>query len=416
MPLRDTPSWDSTYTVARCPPVPLEAVLLQTVAGGGSLSGRLGLSVAIDADGDTALAGAVRHSPINLWEGGVGVYTRNASDVWSLQQVLVSSDHASTNYFGNAVALSADGDTAAIAFFSSVGAALAHNVEIWDRAGTVWTLTAQLIVPGDDSTDGTGISLALSHDGSVVAVGSYLDNDTFADQGSITYWRKTAGVWGAGTKLYPTAPTASYNFGKGLSLDEAGDILVVGEPGAAASPNLAVGRAHYYTWDGSSYDLDATVTSGVDHNDQFGNAVDCTPIGDIVLFGSEYWDSGSINGKGKAFLYDEQAEVRDMQGTPGGALDVYFGRSVSVSDDGAVVVIGAPVYHQADSYPGTVYVFRIRPGQAELVAEVDPPTPTANANFGNSVAVSGDGQYFVVGEPLIAAEAGAVHFYKIQAA
>jgi hypothetical protein len=87
----------------------------------------LGISVALSADGNTAIAGG-------RFDGNFGaawVFTRNGSD-WSQQgSKLVPNDPAGSPLFGSSAALSADGNTALIGGESDnngVGAAVVNAV------------------------------------------------------------------------------------------------------------------------------------------------------------------------------------------------------------------------------------------------------------------------------------------------
>ena len=79
-----------------------------------------------------------------------------------------------------------------------------------------------------------------------------------------------------------------------------------------------------------------------------------------------------------------------------------FGNDVDISDDGAIVVVGAPNDDTADGVnAGTAYVF-VRTGatwtrETELVPEGI--APAANQQFGARVAISSDGTRIVVARP-----------------
>src|SRR4029077_3001429 len=85
--------------------------------------GRIGTSVAVSEDGNTALVGAPGD---NGSQGAAWVFTRSASGAWEQQgDKLIPYDRVGNGGFGQSVALSADGNTALIggAFDDNIGAA-----------------------------------------------------------------------------------------------------------------------------------------------------------------------------------------------------------------------------------------------------------------------------------------------------
>jgi hypothetical protein len=138
-------------------------------------SARQGRSVAVSADGITAIVGGPGD---NHWDrsvsfglgaaGAVWVFTRNGT-VWTQQGDKLVSTGARQ---GTSVALSADGDTAIVGGFADqagVGAA-----SVFTRSDGHWTPDRKLI--GIGAVGQTAPSVALSADGSLVMIGGPNDN------------------------------------------------------------------------------------------------------------------------------------------------------------------------------------------------------------------------------------------------
>jgi hypothetical protein len=89
----------------------------QELASSDGASGELfGQAVATSADASTLLVGAYNK---NSTTGAVYVFTKSVS-TWSQQQGLTASDGASGDYFGASIALSEDESTALVgAFYAS---------------------------------------------------------------------------------------------------------------------------------------------------------------------------------------------------------------------------------------------------------------------------------------------------------
>ena len=140
--------------------------------GGEAGSGEFGSSVALSADGNTALVGAPGDS------GGAGaawVFTRSGS-TWTQQgEKLTGAGETGVARFGGSVALSADGDTALIG-----GARDAEGVGaawVFTRSASTWAQQGEKLTGAGESGPGAfGQSVALSSDGSTALIGAPRDN------------------------------------------------------------------------------------------------------------------------------------------------------------------------------------------------------------------------------------------------
>jgi hypothetical protein len=191
--------------------------------------GTQGSSVALSADGNTAIVGG----PVdNNYPGAVWVWTRSVG-VWTQQgPKLVGSGAVGLASQGGAVALSADGNTAI------VGGNVDNNgtgaAWVWTRSGVVWTQQGtKLVGSGAVGTSYQGVSVALSGDGNTAIVGGSIDNDHF---GATWFWTRTGGVWtqqgpkliGGGAVASP--PQGSPQQGSSVALSADGNTAIVGGP------------------------------------------------------------------------------------------------------------------------------------------------------------------------------------------
>ena len=155
----------------------------------------LGAGVALSGDGNTAIVGRTR---AGRFEPGVAKVFVRSGTTWTLQQALSSPEPQDpgmrSDWFGGAVALSADGNTAVVGAFAdrldfTYGASNAGSGTIFARSGTTWTVQAHLTCADSDpvcqfgaSYLGTvnqaafGYSVAVSGDGDTVMVGTKLSS------------------------------------------------------------------------------------------------------------------------------------------------------------------------------------------------------------------------------------------------
>jgi lipocalin len=159
-----------------------------------------GSSVALSADGSTAIVGG---PTVDASAGAAWVYARSA-DVWSEQAVLLGTGASGNANQGQSVALSADGNTAIVGGPGDndrIGAAW-----VFTRSGGVWTQQGlKLVGTGAVNTPEPayqGYSVALSADGNTAMVGGTGDN---TGTGAVWVYTRSGGVWSQqGPKLVGT--------------------------------------------------------------------------------------------------------------------------------------------------------------------------------------------------------------------
>jgi hypothetical protein len=129
---------------------------------------QVGSAVALSADGNTALIGGDRDG--NSGTGAAWVFTRSGSTWIQQGSKLVGSGASSAANEGYAVALSSDGYTALIG--GPADSYPAGAAWVFTRSGTTWTQQGNKLV-GAGAVGGAsqGISVALSGDGATASVG-----------------------------------------------------------------------------------------------------------------------------------------------------------------------------------------------------------------------------------------------------
>ena len=85
-----------------------------------------------------------------------------------------------------------------------------------------------------------------------------------------------------------------------------------------------------------------------------------------------------------------------------GAVGDLFGESTATSSNGAVTAVGSPEHNSA----GAVYVFTKTGAKFSQTAELAPGDPKADEQFGQTVAISGNGQTLVAAAPGAAGTSG----------
>jgi len=296
----------------------------------------------------------------------------------STQTKIVASDGAADDYFGYSVAISGN--------YAIVGAYQDDDNGTDSGSAYIFNVTtgAELhkLVPSDGAAnDIFGISVAI--DGNYAIVGARQDDDNGSNSGSAYIFNVTTGA--ELHKLTASDGVAGDNFGHSVAID--GNYAIVGArqdddngttSGSAYIFNVTTGAELHklLASDGASYDY-------------FGNSVAIS--GNYAIVGARYDDdNGSNSGSAYIFNVTTGAELHKLTASDG-AADDYFGESVAISGNYAIVVAYAD--DDKGSNSGSVYIFNVNTG-----AELHKLTASDGAEsdyFGISVAI--DGNYAIVG-------------------
>jgi len=195
----------------------------------GSVAARQGFASAVSWDGNTLAVGGFNNAG---FVGSVWIFTR-ANGLWTQQARLSPTSGLGSPEMGYSVALSADGNTGIFGAIldNGVGAAF-----IFTRTGTLWTQQAKLAGTSAIGASNQGASVGISADGSTAVVGAPKDN---SNAGAAWVFTQTNGVWSQQTKLTETGNVGTANFGTSVSVSGDGNTLVAGGPGDNTSAGAA---------------------------------------------------------------------------------------------------------------------------------------------------------------------------------
>jgi hypothetical protein len=355
-----------------------------------------GASVALSADGNTLAVGAYGEDSNAIGVGGnqadntavdsgaVYMFTRS-SGAWSQQAYLKASNTDANDWFGNGIALSADGNTLAVGAYredsnaTGVGGNQADNsaadagaVYMFTRSSGAWSQQAYVKASNTGAGDWFANGIALSADGNTLAVGAHREDsdatgvggnqadNSAADAGAVYMFTRISGTWSQ--QAYVKASNTGTNdyFGASVALSADGNTLAVGA-----------------FREGSN-------ATGVGGNQADNSAADA---GAVYAFTRS---SGA---------WSQQAYVKASNT---GAND-YFGASVALSADGNTLAVGAHREgsnatgvggNQADNSAadaGAVFMFTRSSGAWSQQAYLKASNTGAGDWFGASIALSADG-------------------------
>lgn len=362
----------------------------------------LGAIVAISGDGNTI---AVNSNDGNI-KGSVKIFVKGSSG-WTLQTVLTATDAINDWGFGSSAALSYDGNTVAIGASHADSPSLvnAGAAYVFTRSSGTWTQQGKLL-PNDPAVDlQMGVSIAISGDGSTVAVGSINYSNS---NGKVYLYARTGATWAFTTSFMPATILATGNqFGCSVTLTFNGSYLAIGEKTGTGSVAYSGAVYVYRKVNGTWAQTAKIVPSDTNNaNAHFGISVSFSADGSKLIVGAD--NDGAY---GAVYIFTAVSDTtwtQTVKLTEPVRSATGFGCSVSVSADGNALVIGASM---KDSNRGAVYVYTFNSSAWVQNSYIKRNDLVANSYFGRQVCVSGDGGVFVVGADGVGTSAGAFYIY-----
>jgi len=352
-----------------------------------------GFSVALSADGATAIVGAPYDDKT---AGAAWVFTRKY-DVWSQQGAkLVGTGAVGHAQQGFAVALSADGDTAYMggpADNAGAGAAwvFTRKYDVWSQQG------AKLVGTGAAGEAQQGIAVSASANGDTLIVGGNADNH---DAGAFWTFIRAGGAWKQqGDKLVGSGAVGKAQQGFAVALSGDGVTAAVGGPADHSDSGAAWLFTHSQgVW--SQQGAKLVGMGAVGTSVKQGWSVGLSANGDTAIVGG-YGDN-TLTGATWPFMrsggvWSEKGGKRVGTGAVGQGWQGY---GVGLSGDGDTAIVGGP---GDNSFAGAAWLF-LQPLQvspyAGIAASGTKGGPFSPSSFSYKLrATSGGVKYSISGVP-----------------
>jgi hypothetical protein len=308
---------------------------------GSSISGsgaQQGWSVALSADGNTLIEGGPDD---NIYNGGAWVFTRSSDGGWTQQGSELIGSNSSSASQGVSVALSADGNTAIVG--GPVDNGYIGAAWVYTRSGGVWTQQGQKLIPNDYAgTPSVGNSVALSADGNTAIVGGDGDN---SDHGAVWVFTRSGGVWTQqGSKLVGNGAVGAASQGGSVALSADGNTMIEG--GFHDETNVGAAwvftrNGGVWTQQGSKF-----VVTGAAGFPSLGTSVALSTNGNIAMVGgpSDNEDLGAtwvFTRSDGVWTQQGSKLVGSGSVSATSSPDILQGTSVALSADGTTAIIGA---------------------------------------------------------------------------
>jgi hypothetical protein len=329
---------------------------------GGNIDGEAdfdesGASVSISSDGNKVAIGAQYNTGGGFERGHVRVYTWSGS-AW-VQQGTDINGEADSDRSGSAVALSGDGTRLIIgAQFNTGGGSNRGHARVYTWSGSAWVQQGADI-NGEADGDESGRAVAISSDGSKVIIGAHYNTagaGVFADRGHARVYTWSGSAWvqqGADID-----GEANSNFaGSAVAISSDGSKIAVGAPNNAGG-GTARGHVRVFTWSGSAWVQQGASLNGEGDNNGFGTAISFSSNGGRLAVGAPYNTAVGANaGHVRVFEWSGSAWGQVGSDIDAESAGNRAGFAVSLTSDGTKVAIGAPFNPAGGTNRGHVRVY-----------------------------------------------------------
>ena len=310
------------------------------------------------------------------------------------------------DYSGYSVAMSSDGSRVAIGAYANDGydglkGSVGH-VRVWEWVDSTWTKIGE--IDGEIIGDLSGYSVAISSDGTRVAIGAPYnngDNENKADSGHVRVWELVGSSWTLIGEIY--GENTDDRSGWSVAMSSAGSRVAIGAPYNNGDNENKAQSGHVRVYD---YNDDGTWTKigefyGENYYDESGWSVAMSSDGSRVAIGAPQNDGDNENkpDSGHVRVWEWVDSTWTKIGEINGEnTDDRSGWSVAMSSDGSRVAIGAK-YNDGNGGTnddrGHVRVYDYDDGTWTKIGEID--GENADDDSGWSVAMSSDGTKVAIG-------------------
>lgn len=240
--------------------------------------------------------------------------------------------------------------------------------------------------------DRFGISVDLSSDGNIIAIGAHTSDANGVDSGQVTIYKNVNGIW---TQIGQdiNGESSGDQFGGSLSLNSNGNVIAIGAEGN----NNNSGHVRIYeninnNWIQLGQDID-----GEAERDFSGSSVSLSSDGTIVAIGARANDgNGNESGHTRVYNYNNNIWYQLGEDIDGESSDDRSGYSVSLSSDGNILAIGAIQNDENGNNSGHVRIYKnINNNWIQIGQDIN--GESSNDLSGYSVSLNSNGSIIAIG-------------------
>jgi hypothetical protein len=403
----DSPQTSTTVTLAASDPEGLP--ISYTYVTGGSMD-----SIATVSQ-DSSVFTITPKTSAQVPDGGTGTITFRASDginilpyqstftlSFSIDWTTVTEEASlNTSGAGSQFGLNVGIDESGSSIVASSHETPKGAAYVFTRSGTTWSQDAKL-VPNNYSTDagvGSGDSVCISKDGTYVVLGGIYDSTNVTYGGGAHVFVYASGSWSEQARLDASDAGSLFmpRFGSSVAIDGDNDTIAVG-----AADSKAV---YVFTRSGTTWSEEQKITpthAGNVTADMFGGSVSLSEDGNTLAVGAYQATYPNVSQGGEVYIFTRSGATWSQEAAikPSDvAADDHFGwKSLSVSADGNTL-LAASRRHDSNSLSdnGAAYIFTRSGTTWTQEAKLVPSDAHGNQWFGTGGSINANGDIVIVG-------------------
>ena len=366
------------------------------VASDGLQGAWFGNAVCIDAYGNYIAVGAYNAKVDNKNGAGAVYIFKRTGSTWVQQAKIVDPVVEGSELFGSSIDFSADGRIIMISAQAKNNGT--GRVFMFCQMGSVWSFLNSFSANDGNSFDWFGISLSLSANARVLAVGAYskeINTNPLETSGAVYIFNRIENhVWVQVAKLYPSDVQKGMQFGWDVKLSASGRSVIVGLVNGVNDTNYIPG-AYVFTKTSTGWAQQAKlVPAGTRWTCHLATSVALSASGDTAVLGEEFETLNTVhqtNSKGCAFVFTRSGNTwteKQKIFNPAGQKYDNLGASLAITPNGKQIFAGA-VQNKGLSFGGNGYVsyFNISTAKAVLNKGIAANIMETKPAFANAIHI-----------------------------
>ncbi len=250
-------------------------------------------------------------------------------------------------------------------------------------------------ITGDGASHYFGRGVSLSSDGTVVAIGASNGNSTGYTQ--IYAWNLATSSWQKRGNNISGEGSRDF-FGSAVSISSDGNTVAIGAKNNDDKGTRS-GHVRIYNWDGSAWIQLGSDIQGEIAEDKSGTSISLSNDGSIVAIGApQNDDNGNNSGHVRIYNWDGSSWVKLGDDIDGGSSFDFSGESVALSEDGHTVAIGSANSDQNADDTGHTSIYNWN-GSAwiQLGSDIIGEATNDHSGGSNNISISNDGTIVAIG-------------------
>ena len=353
-------------------------------------------SISINGDGNRIAIGGWKNSDNGYWSGHARVYEFDGVSWNQVGQDI--NGEASNDMSGLHLSLSSDGNILAVsARLNDDNGSNSGHVRVFNFDGVSWNQLGQDI-NGEGADDQFGTDISISSDGTIIAIGGYLNDGNGVNSGHVRVFEYINGSWSQlGADI--DGEFSGDQSGGYLSLNSSGNIVAIGGPlndgNGYRSGHVRVFEYINGSWSQLGADID-----GENSEDYFGRGVSISDDGYTVAAGAPHNnDNGYDAGNVRVFNWNGTSWIQIGSNIEGEHTGDRFGEGTSMSSDGTIIAIGGYLNDGNGVNSGHVRVFEnINNTWIQLGSDID--GESEGDYSGRKISLNNNGNIIAIGAGL----------------